>query len=68
MMGEDKTIAFVLEQGCCADIQLMSIWLQAAKHYESEMTFEQYKSALLWFNSYINDSFQDDLTKGINDD
>jgi len=62
-MTRKLLIEFQLEDTDCADIQLMSLWLQAAKHFGDRMTMDQYKAALAWFNSYVEESFAGDLTK-----
>mgnify|MGYP003645676218 CR=1 FL=1 len=62
-MADQVIVSFKLEDDCCPDIQLMSIWIQAAKHFSQDMTLEQYAAALSWFDSYIKESFADDLMK-----
>lgn len=45
---------FVLPENCPKDIELMSIWAQAANEYAHILTPQQMISAANWFKSYID--------------
>lgn len=53
-MTTPVTIEFVLPENCPKDIELMSIWAQAAKAYGQDLTPDQMEAAVEWFKLFID--------------
>lgn len=48
-----ERISFEVPCGVSADLQMMSIWKQAYKHFESQITPADRLNASVWFNNWV---------------
>lgn len=54
MNNEQIKKEFTVPADSPKDLELMSIWAQAAEAYSPELTPAQFRAAVNWFKSYID--------------
>jgi hypothetical protein len=59
-MSEPLKKSYVIQEDVPKDIELMSIWAQAAEDYMSELTSVQLKAAITWFKAYVDSRIDTD--------